>query len=86
MRYLSSGELPSDPRLHFKLALAMEVKSWTYGSAVDILESKGVQAMMKHGEWASETSAHASASLDEVDTQKLKSVCTSWPDLSEDDS
>ena len=46
----------------------------------------GVQAMMRHGEWAAEASACAYASLDEIDTQRLKSMCTSWPDLSEDDS
>lgn len=55
------------------------------GGAVDILQSKGVQAMLQHGEWAAEASAHSYASLDEVDTQKLKTVCLSWPDLSDDD-
>ena len=55
------------------------------GSAVDTLQSKGVAAMMKHGEWASEVSARAYATLDEIDTEKLRAACISMVDLSDED-
>jgi len=67
-----------------------DVSSWTShvfrrGSAVDILQAHGVRAMLKHGEWASETSSHAYATADEIDTQKLRASCVSMVDLSDDD-
>ena len=55
------------------------------GSAVDILQAQGVQAMMKHGVWAAEGSAHAYATLDEIDTERLRAACVSVIDLSDDD-
>ena len=55
------------------------------GSAVDILETQGVQAMMRHGEWGSEKAAHAYASLDEITSQHPRTACTVMPDLSDDD-
>ena len=66
------------------------IKSWTShvfrrGSAVDILQASGVKAMLRHGEWASETSAHAYASLDEIDSEKLRISCTALVDISDDD-
>ena len=53
------------------------------GSAVDMLQSKGVAPMMQHGEWGSEAAAHPYASLDEVDTEKLRAACCAMVDLSE---
>ena len=66
------------------------VRDWTShvfrrGSAVDILQTKGVAAMMKHGEWGSEAAAHSYATLDEIDTQKLRAACCSMVDLSDDE-
>lgn len=55
------------------------------GSAVDILQAQGVQAMMKHGEWAAEGSARAYASLDEINTEHLRAACVAMIDLSDDD-
>ena len=55
------------------------------GSAVDVLQSQGVAAMMKHGGSGSETAAQSYATLDEIDTRKLKATCCSVIDLSDDD-
>ena len=67
------------------------LKSWTShvfrrGSAIDILQANGVRAMLKHGEWAAETSAHAYATLDEIDSEKLRTACTTFVDISDDDA
>ena len=66
------------------------IRDWTShafrrGSAVDILQTRGVAAMMKHGEWGSEAAAQAYATIDEMDTQKLRAACTSVVDLSDDE-
>ena len=55
------------------------------GSAVDILQAKSVSAMFSHGQWLSEASAHAYATLDEVDTERLRTACVSMIDLSDDE-
>ena len=70
-----------------KLGQATEWTSHCFrrGSAVDILQAQGVTAMMRHGEWAAEGSAHAYASLDEIDTERLRAACVSMIDLSDDD-
>ena len=56
------------------------VRDWTShvfrrGSTIDILQSKGVAAMMHHGEWGSEAAAQSYATIDEIDTQKLREAC-----------
>ena len=53
---------------------------------MDVLESKGVEAMMKHGEWKSEASAAAYATEDEITTQRLRVACKAMIDLSDDDA
>ena len=67
-----------------------DINQWTShafrrGSSVDILQSKGVRDMMSHGEWMTESSAQAYATLDEIETERLRTICQSWPDLSDDD-
>ena len=52
---------------------------------MDILQARGVSAMMAHGEWGSERAASAYASLDEIDSERLRMVCQSIVDLSDDD-
>ena len=66
------------------------VRDWTShvfrrGSAVDILQSRGVAAMMRHGEWGSEAASHAYATLDEIDTEMLRAAYCSVVDLSDED-
>ena len=66
------------------------VRDWTShafrrGGTVDVLQSKGTVAMMAHGEWAAESSAGAYASIDEIDSEKLRAACQSMIDLSDDD-
>ena len=51
----------------------------------NVLQSQGVAAMMKPGEWDSEAAAQSYATLDGIDTQKLKAACCSVIDLSDDD-
>ena len=55
------------------------------GSTVDILQTQGVSAMMRHGESCSEASARSYATSDEIDTAKLREACISMIDLSDDD-
>lgn len=66
------------------------IRSWTThvfrrGGAIDVLEAKGIKAMLEHGEWASERSSYSYARLDEIDTMRLRQVCESLPDLSDND-
>ena len=55
------------------------------GSAVDTLQSKGVEAMLRHGEWSSERAAFPYASMDEIDSQRLRAACVAMVDLSDED-
>ena len=71
-------------------AMVGYIRDWTShafrrGSSVDILQAGKVNAMMKHGEWSTETSAHSYATLDEISTQRLRASCVSMVDLSDDD-
>ena len=55
------------------------------GSAVDILQSKCVRDMVRHGGWAREASASAYAAIDDIDTEKFPDACISMIDLSDDE-
>ncbi len=66
-----------------------KLEDWTShvfrrGSAVDILQAKGISAMLEHGGWAVENSAWSYASLDEIDTESLRRSCDRLVDLSDD--
>ena len=67
------------------------VRDWTShvfrrGSAADILQAKGVEAMLKHGGWRSEQSAVNYVSADELATERLRAACAAMIELSDDDA
>ena len=75
---IQSGEAPAT------------IADWTShcfrrGSAADMLEANGVNAMLRHGEWSSPQAAEPYASRDEQQASSI--AVASWAiDASDDDS
>ena len=66
-----------------------ELHEWTShafrrGSGVDMLEERGVQAMLRHGDWSDRQAAQPYASADEQAAVSLASACQ-FVGVSDDD-
>ena len=67
-----------------------EIQEWTShvfrrGSGIDVLEERGVAALLQHGDWSDKRAAEPYASADEQAAVSQAAAC-SLVDLSDDDA